>query len=297
MSLNNLFQKNEAVIAIIGLSKNSGKTTFLNWLVKRLKNKVIGITTTGRDGEEFDILTNDKKPQVCLPAGTYFTAFDNIYTSFSSHLIGISKLPFRVIDKNLWLYKTLSPIETEIVGPSTRKQQEALIDIFREKGCNFVVIDGSLDRKSICLSDKITDVGIVVGASAGCFSEIRDLVEKLWCYSRITKYKPDNDRETWFLPGMLTDNKWRVLKTNILNFKGNILFNHPLNINIGLSELKRLVQDKNVFTNTCFPVTMVAVNPNSVVGEHIDADFLFNEMTKLWGEGLVVNARDIKNNK
>jgi hypothetical protein len=77
-----------------------------------------------------------------------------------------------VIGKNLWLYKTLNTIETEIVGPTSLRDQELLIDIFQKLACEIVYIDGSIDRTSICLSEKIDEIVLVAGASAGDTEEI-----------------------------------------------------------------------------------------------------------------------------
>ena len=160
------------IVAVVGLSKNAGKTAFLNWYVKQCS--AVGVTTTGRDGEAIDLLTHEKKPKVSLPPNVYFTAYEHICDENSAKVETVDKLPFRVIGKNLWLYKSLDYIETEIIGAATLKEQEKLIKTFKDLGCNTVLIDGALDRKSICLSEKVTDVVLVIGAAAGNINEIKE---------------------------------------------------------------------------------------------------------------------------
>ncbi len=66
-----------SITALIGLSKNAGKTSFLNWLSAHLEITQAGIITTGRDGEDFDLVSKQKKPKVFIPA-TFFLQLGNI---------------------------------------------------------------------------------------------------------------------------------------------------------------------------------------------------------------------------
>jgi hypothetical protein len=310
------------VVAVVGLSKNCGKTTFLNWYISREQGSVVGVTTTGRDGEEIDLVTNDKKPKVKLPAGVYFTAFENVYMEKAVWVEGICKLPFRVIGKNLWLYKTLGAIETEIVGPSHLKEQESLIDIFEKYGCDTVLIDGSLDRKSICLSERVDEIVLVIGAAAGWIEEIKEQVSGIRYqvsgirYQEIggmVKYK--NVVETnfksiyghensvidilmqqpeWvYFPGALTEYSWLKLKKYILDFKGKLVFNHPLNVRIGLRDLKEMINKKGLYSRLRFNLSCVAVNSYSPYNEHIDVDLLREEIRKMFIEKEVIDVTEV----
>ena len=53
-------------ISIVGMAKNVGKTTALNYLIEEAEDESIrlGITSTGRDGETTDLVTNTDKPRV-----------------------------------------------------------------------------------------------------------------------------------------------------------------------------------------------------------------------------------------
>ena len=52
-------------ISIVGMAKNAGKTTALNYLIEEAEDESIrlGITSTGRDGETTDLVTNTDKPR------------------------------------------------------------------------------------------------------------------------------------------------------------------------------------------------------------------------------------------
>ncbi|MBN2830448.1 MAG: hypothetical protein JXR56_09030, partial [Candidatus Cloacimonetes bacterium] len=59
-----VFPNENTVVAITGLSKNAGKTSLLNWLIRSFPDYRYGITTTGRDGEEKDLVFGTDKPKV-----------------------------------------------------------------------------------------------------------------------------------------------------------------------------------------------------------------------------------------
>ena len=46
-------------LSIVGMAKNSGKTTALNYFIEEAMDDgmVLGITSTGRDGESTDLVT------------------------------------------------------------------------------------------------------------------------------------------------------------------------------------------------------------------------------------------------
>mgnify|MGYP005827736867 CR=1 FL=1 len=60
-------------ISIVGLAKNAGKTVTLNYLIEQAENLnlSIGITSTGRDGESTDLVTNTQKPSIYVGEGMY----------------------------------------------------------------------------------------------------------------------------------------------------------------------------------------------------------------------------------
>ena len=55
-------------LSIVGMAKNAGKTTALNYLIEEADDEMIrlGITSTGRDGETSDLVTGTEKPRVYL---------------------------------------------------------------------------------------------------------------------------------------------------------------------------------------------------------------------------------------
>lgn len=55
-------------LSIVGMAKNAGKTTALNYLIEEAIDEgiLLGVTSTGRDGESQDLVTGTEKPRVYL---------------------------------------------------------------------------------------------------------------------------------------------------------------------------------------------------------------------------------------
>lgn len=317
----------QKTIAIVGISKNSGKTSFLNWFIYNLNSEKIFVTTTGRDGEDTDLVTGQAKPKVYLPKNTFFTSFSYVINEQSSCLKVIKKLPNRVIGKELWLYKTLEDIKTEVVGPTTLREQEILVNNFDSDKLDYFIIDGSLDRKSICLSEKTTDIFLIIGASAGSYSEIIEQAENLSYYTQLKSFSIEkNNTITYFLknrkivstdlasiysnesfiseillnnpewiyfPGAITDHSWNKLSKRFMEYQGKLIFEHPLNINIKFSELKRFLRSKDLYTRLRFPISLVGVNSFSVYDMHIDADKLRSSIKKIFNDIPVIDITEL----
>ena len=58
-------------MSIVGMCKNAGKTTMLNWMLHhdRLRG-TLGLTSIGRDGESTDVVTGTEKPGIFVREGT-----------------------------------------------------------------------------------------------------------------------------------------------------------------------------------------------------------------------------------
>src|SRR5690554_1770054 len=62
--------RNKKVISLIGMAKNVGKTTTLNYLIRKLTDKTLGLTSIGRDGELRDLTLDIPKPRIYINKGT-----------------------------------------------------------------------------------------------------------------------------------------------------------------------------------------------------------------------------------
>ncbi|PID82654.1 MAG: hypothetical protein CSB16_00200 [Clostridiales bacterium] len=168
-------------LSIIGMEKNAGKTTALNYILeearKRGNNRTFALTSIGRDGEQKDMVTSTHKPRIYVEAGTLIaTAKDMIKRGDVTKEI-IESTDITSAIGNIVLFRALSDGYVEIAGPSSVSGSAKVKDLFFnvDPDCIFIV-DGALSRKSTAghfLSDAAL---LATGASVG--RNIYNVVEK-----------------------------------------------------------------------------------------------------------------------
>jgi hypothetical protein len=158
--------KNYRTISIIGMDKNVGKTTALNYILdKTRENLTLGLTSIGRDGEEVDRVTETKKPKIYIKRGTY------IATSKQCLFNGdITKEIIETTDINtpmgeVIIAKALSDGFVELGGPSINAYMKQICDRLKTYGCEKIIVDGALSRKTTA-SPSVTEAAILSTGAA-----------------------------------------------------------------------------------------------------------------------------------
>lgn len=166
--MNNILKllKEYKSISIIGMDKNTGKTTTLNHILNEARGKLsLGLTSIGRDGEEIDRVTATEKPKIYIENGTFIaTAKECLLNSDITKEI-IETTGINTPMGEIIIAKALSDGYVDLGGPSL----STLIANINEKmiglGSELVIVDGALSRKSFA-SPAITEATILsTGAS------------------------------------------------------------------------------------------------------------------------------------
>lgn len=175
-------------LSIIGLEKNTGKTTTLNFLVNTLKNKTLGLTSIGRDGQDNDIIYGTPKPKIYILKGTLVST-----TKTSLLLSDVTFEILEVLDINtplglIIVARSLSSGFVELSGPSTKNGIKKVLSTMEKYGADLSIVDGALSRKTFA-DPLITEASVLcIGAA---FSEnINTLINetlKLMCFFSISK--------------------------------------------------------------------------------------------------------------
>ncbi len=168
-----------SAVAIVGLSKNSGKTSCLNFLLSRIdtSSHLTGVMTTGRDGENLDLVFKNEKPEIILPKGVLFSTFHMEANRKSPFIEIIGVLNIDTPLGNIIIAKTIDNIQTQIIGPPSVNEQKNIVSFFKQFGTKTVLIDGSLDRRAIMLSELCDGVIYVAGASYS--NKIDDIISEI----------------------------------------------------------------------------------------------------------------------
>lgn len=168
-------QKNCASLAICGLAKNAGKTVTLNYLVNAgVRDGVrLGVTSLGRDGEMWDILSNRRKPSIQVRPGMLLATAERTLPAATARLAPVRPTGIGTALGQVVIVRAETAGTVELAGPAKIGQMIALIGILQRMGARLVLVDGAMDRQSLAaprvaeafimatgavLSDSITEV-------------------------------------------------------------------------------------------------------------------------------------------
>ena len=154
-------------LSLIGMSKNSGKTTVLNTLLRHysLSGITLGLTSIGRDGEDRDILTHSNKPKIFVDEGAIFATTVSLLS-----LCDVTKEILRTTGINTPLGEVIilrarTGGYVQLSGPSINTQVEQICRILCEYGAQTVIVDGAFSRKTSA-SPAVTEKTILCTGAA-----------------------------------------------------------------------------------------------------------------------------------
>ena len=77
-----------ATLAVCGLAKNTGKTVSLNYLVEAAGQDAVdlGLTSIGRDGEMWDVLSHKRKPAITVKPGMLLATAEKALSAATAKL-------------------------------------------------------------------------------------------------------------------------------------------------------------------------------------------------------------------
>lgn len=178
MSLLHRLKEEYQTLSIIGMAKNSGKTTALNFLIEEAMDEgiVLGITSTGRDGETLDLVTGTEKPRIFLETGTIVSVPVQLYEMADAGLEILSMTGYTSPLGQLLLCRVAESGYVQISGPMNTSDHLKLCGEMRSLGAELILIDGAIDRKSIA-TPRVSD-GIILATGAVISRNMKKLVEE-----------------------------------------------------------------------------------------------------------------------
>jgi len=158
-----------ATLALLGMTKNTGKTVALNHLLAQANRAQVsvGVTSIGRDGEDRDAVFFVPKPPVRVWPGTL------VATAHST--LARAKVRTKLIDRTgidspmgeIVVVRVLQSGDMEIAGASRGSDQRLAIARLTQCGAQRVLLDGALGRSQHA-SPAIADaVLLATGAAIG----------------------------------------------------------------------------------------------------------------------------------
>ncbi|HSP48450.1 MAG TPA: hypothetical protein VLN47_10290 [Clostridiaceae bacterium] len=204
-------------LSIVGMGKNTGKTTFLTRVIEACSEpgltRNLALTSIGRDGEETDIVTHTPKPRIYIRKGTLVATASGLLRSCDVTRDLLMLTDIRTTMGQVVIFRALSDGYVEIGGPSRTSDIAALEKTMRQyqKDCLFIV-DGALSRMSVAARME----GTVLCTGAALSRNLDVLVDKtLEAVDMISLSKTDiplPDKEGRV---MVKDGTWRSLQSEM----------------------------------------------------------------------------------
>lgn len=165
-------------LSIVGMAKNAGKTTALNYLIEEAMDEglCLGVTSTGRDGETTDLVTGTDKPRVYLYEDTIVSVPTQLYDLAEAGLEILRKSGYRTPLGELLLCRVAESGYVQIAGPVATADTKKMCAEMFELGCDLILIDGAIDRKSIASPE--TSDAIILSTGAVLSRNLKKVVEE-----------------------------------------------------------------------------------------------------------------------
>lgn len=234
MAFIELIKNKYSSISIVGMAKNAGKTVTLNKLIEEANNisLTIGITSTGRDGERSDVVTNTEKPAIYVEKGTLITTAENIINLKDAKIEILQVTKYRSPLGNIVIGKVVEAGFIQIAGPSSNAEIKEIINDLKSLGAHLVIVDGSINRKTSA-SPGVTEATIL-STGAVISRDMNKVIEETIHTSNIFKLKSIEKKVKEKISGinnfkvLIIDKDYNVknleLKTSINN--GNYIASH-----------------------------------------------------------------------
>ncbi len=165
-------------LSIVGMAKNAGKTTALNYLIEEAMDEglVLGITSTGRDGESTDLVTGTEKPRVFLDTDTIVSVPEQLYELAEAGLEIMRMTSYNTSLGRLMICRVADSGYVQIAGPVITTEHKKLCGEMLDMGAELILIDGAVDRKSIASPD--TSDAIILSTGAVLSRNMKKVVEE-----------------------------------------------------------------------------------------------------------------------
>ena len=280
-------------MSIVGMCKNAGKTTMLNWLLSHTgRQQILGLTSIGRDGESTDVVTGTEKPSIFVPAGTLIaTAKDMIRLGdVTKEILVTTGIPTPLGE--VIILRARSDGYVQLAGPSITTQLREVSRIFFELGATQSIIDGALGRKSLGARN-VAD-GIVLCTGASYHMNMDKVIEdtanfcRLMDLAKVETLSPEaaeglenclKEHGEAYIPGALTDTMVIPLLRSGLLRKSRLVVADPSKVLLKPDTLDKLaVREVALQTRDAARTLCVTVNPVSAYGWKFDKDVFIDRM-------------------
>lgn len=281
-------------MSIVGMCKNAGKTTMLNWLLAHTgRRQILGLTSIGRDGESTDVVTGTEKPSIFVPAGTLIaTAKDMLRLGdVTKEILITTGIPTPLGE--VVVMRARSDGYVQLAGPSITAQLREVSRMFFELGATQSIIDGALGRKSLGARNVADGIVLCTGASYNMSMDkvIEDTANfcRLMDLPKADTLPPEatdgleaclKEHGEAYIAGALTDTMVIPLLRSGLLRSSRLVVADPSKVLLKPDTLDKLAtRSVTLETEEAARTLCVTINPVSAYGWRFDKDAFMAAMT------------------
>jgi len=172
-------------VAVVGLAKNVGKTTLLNYLIVHYKNsEKLGLVSIGVDGEKYDVWSRVKKPAIWAPRGTLLVTSETGIKNSSAELRLLDKIKASSLSP-LYLAEVEEEGDVELIGVTMTEELKMIKKLFQKYSITIMLIDGAYNRLTNAQPDLIDKFYLVIGYTlaknrASFWNTVRENLQRLF---------------------------------------------------------------------------------------------------------------------
>lgn len=197
-------------IAVIGVAKNCGKTTTLNFLMElyalQVSAEPLAVCSVGIDGESADLLIGTPKPPVRVVSGIWCVSVESAFDQSDARVEFVEDLGIETPLGRLVIARVLQGGDVILAGVRHRADLHTIRDRLAAHGVQRVVVDGAYGRIAAAHADVVDAVIISTGAIVHrrpdqVIARTRELVE------RLTLPEVESEWQTELLEASLRDDR------------------------------------------------------------------------------------------
>lgn len=248
------------VVFITGSEKNAGKTTFMNFILNRVRKKTAPcFLTIGIDGEKEDLIFGTPKPKVYAAEGDFFVTSEKMLENFSGVYETFFLFPVKTVLGRLALVKAIRGGFIELVGPEDNRQLKEITKTIKEvTDCGTIFIDGAANRVTQVATDKDASFVFVIKVSPRNQATALDRIKSFSITQNFERWEETEQIEanTFFVNGALTSRKLKAIPKDT----DTVIVSDFTKLFLTYNELKKLTEEKRVMFMEHFELIFIVVN-------------------------------------
>jgi hypothetical protein len=241
---------------IAGNAKNVGKTTFLNYLlpILRTSGKPLVYTSVGVDGEDFDQITSQRKPQIVAAAGDFVVTTSKALQNKGFQLV--EAFPFITTAGQIVMGKATRPTKVELIGPEDNDSLASILEIIKtQHQIKTVLIDGAINRITQ-LASAVNPVYVFVAkVDNRNVNEVMSELKRLSVLNELPEWDK-NLTDTLEIQGALTEARLKEIPASC----NSLVISDFTKIFLTLRSLLNLLQTRKITFRNRFPMLFCVLN-------------------------------------